>query len=121
MKPADRAIATIEKYGSSEDFTIKEITMRKMTKVSKNKFMCQCCKDYFLPHFLDIDHIFGRKKITKDKELQKINYLESRSSKRLASWINKHLDNKIIFKHFQILCHNCNRAKFLYKTCPHQQ
>jgi len=70
VKPQDKAIARIKKYGSSEDFTIKKEVMKKLTKISKDQFMCQCCKKYFLPHFLSIDHIKGRKEITKNEELK---------------------------------------------------
>ena len=118
---ANKAIATIKKHGSSEDFTIKKVVFRKLSKYSKDKFQCNCCKKFFLPHFLAIDHIHGRKEISKDKELLKIGYKESRNAKVLAKWISKHFENDIIYEHFQILCHNCNVAKFLYKTCPHQK
>ena len=121
MKPQDKAIQKIKKFGSTEDFTIKKEVMNELSKASKDKFLCQCCKKYFLPHFLTIDHISGRKEIVADKELRKLGYLESRSGKQLLSWIRKHLENKIIYKHFQVLCFNCNVAKFLYKTCPHQR
>jgi len=120
-KPQDEAIKTIKKYGSKEEFTLKFEVMKKFTKISKNKLQCQCCKVFFQPHFLNIDHIHGRKEILKEKPLIKIGYNERRSGKQLLAWIQKKIDEKIIFKHFQVLCWNCNIAKFLYKTCPHQR
>ncbi len=120
---AKKAIKTIKAKGSREDFSIKIEVMQKFTKYSKGKLMCKCCEDDFLPHFLTMDHVFGRKEISKIKELKKINYNENRSADTLLRWINKHFDKnkKLIFKHFQPLCWNCNTAKFLYKTCPHQR
>ena len=120
---AKKAAKTIKTKGSSEDFSIKIEVMRKFTKYSKDKLTCKCCKENFQPHFLTMDHIFGRKEISKIKELKKIDYNENRSADRLLRWINKHFDKnkKIIFTHFQPLCWNCNTAKGLYKTCPHQR
>ncbi len=70
---------------------------------------------------MDIDHVKGRKKITEIPALVKIDYNEGRSAKTLSIWLLKHIKNPIIPRHFQILCHNCNRAKFLYITCPHER
>jgi len=70
---------------------------------------------------LAIDHVKGKKKISKVPALVKINYKEKRSSKTLANWLLKHIQNPIIPRHFQILCHNCNVAKFLYRVCPHER
>ena len=57
------------------------------------------------------------------------------SDKKIEDALRKLADKKIIYpyseddiryfhiipRHFQILCHNCNRAKFLYITCPHER
>ena len=118
---AKKAIERIKTMGSSEDFTLKKSVLKSFTKHKNDEFVCKCCKKYFLPHFLDVDHINGKTEISSNKQLQIINYKQGRSGKTLLSWIKKHIDKKIIRKHFQILCHNCNRAKFLYKTCPHER
>ena len=113
---AKKAIERIKTMGSSEDFTLKKSVLKSFTKHKNDEFVCKCCKKYFLPHFLDVDHINGKMEISSNKQLQIIDYKQGRSGKTLLAWIQKHKDKKIIRKHFQILCHNCNRAKFLYKT-----
>ncbi len=118
---ANKAIKKIKKFGSKEEFSLKIEVMKEFTKISKDQLQCQCCKKLFLPHFLNIDHIHGRKEIINEKPLLAIGYNERRSGKQLLAWIKKNLDAKIIYKHFQVLCWNCNIAKFLYKTCPHQR
>ena len=118
---ARKTIRRIETKGSSEDFTVKEKVFEKLTKKRGKTFQCKCCHDYFTSHFLDIDHVKGRKKISKIPALVKIDYNEGRSAKTLSIWLLKHIKNPIIPRHFQILCHNCNRAKFLYLTCPHER
>jgi len=118
---AAKAIKTIETSGSSEEFILKKLVFASLSTKSHGKYKCKCCQNYFEPHFLAIDHIRGRKKISKIKALKDINYSEKRGGKALRSWINKYSDKKIIHQHFQVLCFNCNVAKFLYKTCPHQR
>tara|TARA_Y100001936_G_C16016723_1_gene636918 strand:+ start:943 stop:1434 length:492 start_codon:yes stop_codon:yes gene_type:complete len=120
-KGAAKTIAKIKKSGSKENFDLKLDVGKKLSRVRHGELKCQCCGDSFKPHFIDIDHKYGRKEISKIKSLQKIDYKEKRSGKTLSRWLLKHIDKKIISQHFQILCHNCNRAKFLYKTCPHQR
>ena len=119
--PQQKAIITIKTKGSSEDFTLKKSVMKLFTKQKNDKTMCQCCKEYFLPHFFDVDHIHGKQEISSVKQLQMIDYSPKKHGKSLLKWLMTHKDKKIIYKHFQMLCINCNRAKFLYKTCPHQR
>ena len=120
-KGARKAINRIKKFGSRENFKLKLDVGKKLSKKRGDTLQCQCCLVYFKPHFIDIDHKFGRHEITDRKSLQKINYSEGRSGKELSRWVLMHIEKPIIHVHFQILCHNCNRAKFLYKTCPHQR
>ena len=120
-KGARKAINRIKKFGSRENFKLKLDVGKKLSKKRGDTLQCQCCLVYFKPHFIDIDHKFGRHEITDRKSLQKINYSEGRSGKGLSRWVLTHIEKPIIHVHFQILCHNCNRAKFLYKTCPHQR
>ena len=120
-KGARKAINRIKKFGSRENFKLKLDVGKKLSKKRGDTLQCQCCLVYFKPHFIAIDHKFGRHEITDIKSLQKINYNEGRSGKGLSRWVLTHIEKSIIHVHFQILCHNCNRAKFLYKTCPHQR
>ena len=116
-----KSINKIKTFGSKENFTAKFEVGKRLSKKRGNTLQCQCCLVYFKPHFIAIDHKFGRHEITDIKSLQKINYREDRSGKDLSTWVLTHIEKPIIHRHFQILCHNCNRAKFLYKTCPHQR
>ena len=120
-KGARKAINRIKKFGSRENFKLKLDVGKKLSKKRGDTLQCQCCLVYFKPHFIDIDHKFGRHEITDRKSLQKINYSEGRSGKGLSRWVLTHIEKPIIHRHFQILCHNCNTAKFLYKKCPHQR
>ena len=116
-----KSINKIKTFGSKENFTAKFEVGKRLSKKRGNTLQCQCCLVYFKPHFIAIDHKFGRHEITDIKSLQKINYREDRSGKDLSTWVLTHIEKPIIHRHFQILCHNCNTAKFLYKTCPHQR
>ena len=120
-KGARKAIDKIKKFGSKENFTLKFDVGKKLSKKRGDKLQCQCCLVYFKPHFIAIDHKFGRHEIADINSLQKINYREDRSGKDLSKWVLRHIEKHIIHVHFQILCHNCNTAKFLYKKCPHQR
>ena len=112
----------IEKFGSKEDFTLKMEVMGKFTKKKNGKLLCRCCKQYLEPHFLNMDHIIGRKESTKDQKLKKIDYSENRRGKQLLSWLDTNIRSKTLLnKHFQVLCWNCNVTKWLYKKCPHQR
>ena len=116
-----KSINKIKTFGSKENFTAKFEVGKRLSKKRGNTLQCQCCLVYFKPHFIAIDHKFGRHEITDIKSLQKINYREDRSGKDLSTWVLTHIEKPIVHRHFQILCHNCNTAKFLYKTCPHQR
>ena len=118
---ARKSINKIKTFGSKENFTVKFDVGKRLSKKRGNTLQCQCCLMYFKPHFIAIDHKFGRHEITDIKSLQKINYRENRSGKDLSTWVLTHIEKPIIHRHFQILCHNCNTAKFLYKKCPHQR
>ena len=118
---ARKSINKIKTFGSKENFTVKFDVGKRLSKKRGNTLQCQCCLMYFKPHFIAIDHKFGRHEITDIKSLQKINYRENRTGKDLSTWVLTHIEKPIIHRHFQILCHNCNTAKFLYKKCPHQR
>ena len=78
---------------------------------------CQCCEENFHIDFLTIDHITGRKQMDSELELVKLGYSSSCNSNELQKWIVKNN----FPKGFQILCHNCNQAKWFYGKCPHQK
>jgi hypothetical protein len=69
---------------------------------------CQCCGES-MQEFLSIDHINGggnkHKKITGGAGYPTYLWLKN----------NNYPDG------FQVLCHNCNQAKHIYKICPHQR
>jgi hypothetical protein len=68
--------------------------------------VCVCCGENN-PAFLTIDHVYGR-----GRE-------HARSIKgHLYSWLRK---NNFPQDGFQLLCHSCNHAKFVYGICPHQK
>ena len=76
---------------------------------------CRCCGENSFVEFLDIDHIAGRYKMDSIPELVKIGYSSTLRDYRLIDWILE----KDFPKGFQILCHNCNQSKGIYKKCPH--
>lgn len=67
---------------------------------------CACC-GVTEPAFLAIDHIDGGGK----KHLKDIG-----GPSNLIYWLKKNGYPQ----GFQVLCHNCNMAKSIYKICPHQ-
>lgn len=67
---------------------------------------CTCCSEATIA-FLAIDHINGGGQ----KHMKEIG-----GPSNFMCWLRKN-DYP---PGFQILCHNCNMAKGLYKSCPHQ-
>ena len=87
-----------------------------LTGYSKGIPKCSCCRiEGNL--FLEIDHIAGRKQMDSETELVKLGY----SSKLLGVPLLHWLKNNNFPKQFQILCHNCNYAKFRLGKCPHEK
>jgi len=80
---------------------------------------CRCCGENFHIDFLALDHITGRKEMDSEPELKKLGYSSKIRAGTLTKWIidNNYPDG------FQILCNNCNQAKFQSKnnTCPHKR
>lgn len=71
---------------------------------------CQCCGESDV-RFLTLDHIDGRVNTGKSSTGKRITGKKSMAeAKRLGFPKDK----------FQILCFNCNCAKGIYGTCPHQ-
>lgn len=74
--------------------------------------VCQCCGEAD-PHFLALDHSFG------DGKAHRQMTGSSNSGTRLYYWLRKNgfpQDQGL-----RVLCHNCNMARGLYGSCPHEQ
>lgn len=69
--------------------------------------VCACCGE---PHkaFLEFDHVENNGGLHR-REDHDVNYL--------AAWLKSHGYPP----GFQVLCCNCNRAKYRYGICPHEQ
>jgi radical SAM protein with 4Fe4S-binding SPASM domain len=65
--------------------------------------VCACCREH-RPEFLAVDHVNG------DGAAHK------RTVRNLYSWLKK---NNFPQEGFQLLCHNCNFAKYAHGACPH--
>ena len=78
---------------------------------------CNCCNLNSHLEFLAIDHIAGKKQMDSEPELIKLGYSSKLDGMDLVNWL---ILNDFP-KGFQILCHNCNRAKGMPKNnneCP---
>ena len=75
---------------------------------SKGKPKCNCCGEKTSLDFLVIDHVAGRK----DKK--------GNVDKRRGDSMYRYLRKNNYPKGYQVLCHNCNFAKFVYTVCPHK-
>lgn len=103
--------ASVKKYRASGKWKETKrkydlrIRIEALRHYSKGKPKCKCCgeNDY---RFLAFDHINGGGR----KHYKEIKHV------RIAHWLkkNNYPDG------FQILCHNCNMAKSIYKQCPHK-
>lgn len=76
---------------------------------SKGRPKCACCREDASLDFLTIDHIKGRK-LGKNK-------VDNRRGASLYSYLKRN-DYP---KGYQVLCWNCNAAKFVYLVCPHKR
>jgi hypothetical protein len=80
---------------------------------------CRCCGINSHTHFLDVDHIPGKKVMDSIPELKKVEYSSEYSSTMLYRWIvNNNYLKDLQTEYFQILCKNCNGTKGLYGKCP---
>jgi len=77
-----------------------------LSHYSGGLFKCACCNDTHL-EFLTIDHVDGGGR----KHYKEI------GGTGLYRWLRKNGYPK----GFQVLCFNCNFAKHVYVTCPHQR
>jgi len=91
------------KYARDRYAKRKLIVMMHYSKNGK----CQCCGESTI-EFLTIDHITQRKLL---------NHLRGFSGRKLYDWLiqNNFPDG------FQVLCFNCNFAKWKMGRCPHQR
>jgi len=85
---------------------------------------CNCCGIVGFD-FLDLDHIQGRIPMNSIKEITDIGYSSAKlyNNYKIIRWLKEHnyLEHLDI-DYFQVLCKNCNGAKFLSNnnTCPHK-
>ena len=86
----------------------EDIKIQVMTHYSRGRPECACCGENFHIDFLALDHIKPRKEM---------GHKSSFTGIKIYRWIikNDYPDG------FQILCHNCNTAKFRLGICPHQK
>jgi hypothetical protein len=69
---------------------------------------CRCCRNSSHIDFLTIDHIEGRKNLSKDEKKLK--------GEKLNVWLRKNNYPE----GFQVLCWNCNMTKGSFGQCPHE-
>lgn len=72
----------------------------------KNNPKCSCCRETIM-EFLTIDHVEGREKFKHKYRF---------TGMKLYKWL---IENNFP-KGFQVLCWNCNWAKFKKGICPHK-
>ena len=78
-------------------------------KISNSKIpCCNCCGENASLDFLCIDHIAGRKQGRKK---------DTKRGQALYSYLKRN-DYP---PGYQVLCWNCNSAKFVYLRCPHKK
>lgn len=86
-----------------------EVKIKIINHYSKGKMCCSCCGEKIL-EFLTVDHLNN----DGTKHRKKIGV---KNGKGFYDWIIKNNYPEI----FQILCWNCNWAKWRYKICPHKE
>ena len=107
-KAAEKAKATRHKTGGHSKKT-QALKYEVFSHYSKGKPKCACCREDASLDFLTIDHIKGRK-LGKNK-------VDNRRGSSLYSYLKRN-DYP---KGYQVLCWNCNAAKFVYLVCPHKR
>ena len=98
-----KRIVDISKYNKKRNAENKLLVVK---HYSNGKMRCACCGESHI-EFLAIDHVNNN-----GASHRKVD----NSAKNLPYWLikNGYPDG------FQILCHNCNWAKYQHKICPHQ-
>lgn len=84
---------------------VKKLKLEIFTHYSGNPPVCQCCGETTF-EFLSIDHIKN------DGAEHRRNF----EGAKILGWIK----NSGFPPIFQVLCRNCNWAKYAYGVCPHQ-
>ena len=103
---------SIRKYTSKEDHNDNIKFYRKKLKsevITRYGGQCNCCAEKELA-FLTIDHI-------NDRGAEHRKKLGMRGGPDFYLWLRK----KNYPKGYQVLCFNCNWAKFTIGVCPHQK
>lgn len=97
-------------YDNLSAITIKTTNYRgglRLDVIKKLGNYCKCCGESD-SCFLAVDHINGGG----HKEISELG--RSKMYKKI-------LESSNPFDEYQVLCHNCNSAKYYYKECPHQK
>lgn len=79
--------------------------------------ICSCCKESNLA-FLTIDHIDGKGAAHRRSLQKSLKRKKNISSGDFYRWLKK---NNYPNDNYQVLCFNCNCAKHMFGTCPHQK
>lgn len=92
-----------------------KLKMDVLTAYCKGEPFCQCCGDKHI-EFLSLDHKNGDG-AKQRRELNSENPKSQFSNKAVYRWArqNNYPDT------LQVLCHNCNRARYIYGECPHER
>lgn len=93
------------KYNERNKKIFAEKRFQSLSFYSNNDIKCNCCneKEY---KFLCIDHINGGGN----------EHRRQLKASNIYTWLVKNN----FPEGYQVLCHNCNMAKSLYKICPHK-
>jgi len=102
-----------EKMRASVTKNRQNLRMAALIYYGGERPFCACCGDQHI-EFLSIDHIDNNGAAHR-KELS-----YGKKSKGTSVQVNRWLRDNNYPSGFQVLCHNCNFAKHVYKICPHQ-
>ena len=98
---------TYKEYQRKGNFRLR---VRVMEFFSDGEPRCMCCGEKEIK-FLQIDHINGGG----SKERRDV---KKKGGSEFYRWL---LLQKKDLTRYQVLCMNCNRAKYEFKICPHQE
>jgi len=107
-KNAAKAKRTRHRTGGHTEKT-QDLKYEVFSYYSKGKPKCACCGENKSLDFLCMDHINGRKKGN--------GKIDGRRGSSLYSYLRR----EDYPNGYQVLCWNCNAAKFVYLICPHKR
>ena len=106
-KAGHKGVATRKKTGGHSKKT-QQLKHEVFSHYSKGKPKCACCGEDVSLDFLTMDHVKGRK-------------TGKNVDKRRGAGLYSYLKNNDYPSGYQVLCWNCNAAKFVYLVCPHKR